>query len=307
MGIRFESKAVLAKIETTVGTDSVPTGAANAVLLKGVEINALNGEAVPREIIRAGYGAMAGWFVGRHVTITARVDLAGAGTAGTVPGYGPLLRACGLAETVTPGTKVDYTPVHSSFESVSIYYNHAGTRHIATGVRGSAKLKFTKRKTPEIEFTLIGLWQSDTSVAMPALTLTAWKDPLPSTKANTTAYTIDGQAVLGSTFELDAGMDCAYRDLLNSEEIIVRDRLPKLTALIEELPLATKNFFAMVGGAAVPITYTHGVGAGKIIDISVPLAQLQPIARQEEDTISMLNIPAIVTLGGPSEFTISVK
>lgn len=306
MGIRFERKAVLAKTETVYGTDSTPTGVANAVLLKNVEINPLNGEAVPREIIRAGYGTMAGWFVGRHVTITARVDLAGSGSAGTAPAYGPLLRACGLAETVSAGVKVDYTPVHSGFESVSIYYNHEGTRHIAAGVRGSAKFRFTKRKTPEIELTLIGLWKSDSSVALPALTTTAWKDPLPSTPANTAAFTIDAQAVQGSSFELDLGMECAYRDLLNSEEIIVRDRKPKLTALIEELPFATKNFFGMVGGAPVPIVYTHGAGAGKIVDINVPLAQLQPIARQEEDTVSMLNIPADITLGSP-ELTLSIK
>lgn len=307
MGIRFERKAVLAKVETTYGTDSIPTGVANAVLLKRASINPLNGEMVPREIIRAGYGTMAGWFVGRHVTMNAVVDLAGSGTAGTAPPYGPYLRACGLAETVSVGVKVDYTPVHASMESVSNYYNHESTRHISAGMRGNGKIRFVKRKTPEIEMDTIGLWKSDTTVALPALTTTAWKDPLPSTPANTPTITLDGMTVLSSSFELDFGMECAYRDLLNSEEIIVKDRKPKLSMLFEEPTLATKNFFAMKGGAPVPLAYVHGVGAGKIIDISAPLIQITEVTRQEEDGVSMLNVTADITLGGGAEFTISVK
>lgn len=306
MGIRFERKAVLAKTETTYGTDAVPTGTTNAVLLKRGTINPLNGEMVPREIIRAGYGTMAGWFVGRHVTMNIAVDLAGSGTAGTAPSYGPLLRACGLAETVSAGVKVDYTPVHSGFESVSKYFNLEGTRHIAAGARGNAKFRFQKRRPPEIEMDLIGMWKSDTSVALPALTTTAWKDPLPSTPANTPTFTVDGQAVLGSSLEIDLGMECAYRDLLNSEEIIVKERKPKLTMLIEELPLATKNFFAMKGGAPVALAYVHGVGAGKIVDIALPLIQVTEVARQEEEGVSMLNISADIILGAP-EMTISIK
>lgn len=306
MGIRFERKAVLAKTETVYGTDSTPSGAANAVLLKNATINPLNGEMVPRDVIRAGYGTLAGWFVARHITMNTRIDLAGAGAAGTAPAFSPFLRACGLAETISAGVKVDYTPVHSGFESVSNYFNQEGTRHIAAGMRGNAKFRFQKRKTPEIELDMIGLWKSDTSVALPALTTTAWKDPLPSTPANTPTFTVDGVAVLGSSLEIDLGMECAYRDLLNSEEIIVKERKPKLTMMIEELPLATKNFFALVGAAPVPLAYVHGVGAGKIVDISVPLIQITGCQRQEEESVSMLNITADIILGAP-EMTISIK
>ncbi len=306
MGIRFERKACLTKIETVYGTDSVPTGAANALLLKNVTINPLEGEAVPREIIRAGFGSMLGFFVGRHVSINARVDLAGAGAAGTVPAYGALLRACGVAETVSAAVKVDYTPVHSGFESVSTYINHESARHIAVGGRGNAKLRFQKRRPPEIEVSMLARWQSDTSVALPALTTTAWKDPQPSTMANTPTFTVDGLAVAGSSFELDLGMQPAFRDLLNKEEIIIRDRKPKITMLIEETPIATKNFFGMVGGAPVPLIYTHGIGAGNIVDIAVPKIQITGVQRQEEDTESMLSITADVILDAP-ELTISIK
>jgi len=304
MAIRFERKAVLAKIEAAYGTDPVPTGAANAVLLKGAEINPLQGERVPRELLRTGYGNLAGWLVGRHVSLTARVELAGSGVAGTPPAYAPLLRACGLAETIAAGVSVTYTRVDSGFESNHVYFNHEGTRHIMAGVRGNARFVFQRNRPPEIAFSLLGLWTSDTAVALPALTTTAWKDPLPSTKANTPTFAIDAQSVVGSSFELDLGMDVAYLERINRQEITVRDRRPKLTALIEELPLATKNFFAMAGGAPVALDYVHGVGAGKICTIAVGAMQVQDVQRQEEETDTMLNISADILAGDP-DFSIA--
>lgn len=304
MAIRFERKAALAKVETVYGTDATPTGAANAVLLKNVEVNPLQGERLPRELLRTGYGNLAGILVGRHVSVTARVDLAGSGVAGTAPAFGPLLRACGLAETVSAGVSVTYSPVNAAFESNSIYFNHEGTRHILTGARGSARLIFQRNRRPEISLSLMGLWQSDSAVAIPALTLTAWKDPLPSTKANTPTFTIDGQAVVGSSLEIDLGVDVAYLERINRQEIQVRDRKPKLTTLIEELAFGTKNFIGMAGQAPVALSYVHGVGAGNICSISVPAMQIQDAPRQEEETDTMLNISADIIVGSP-EFSIA--
>ena len=304
MGIRFERKAVLAKIETTYGTDATPAGNANAVLLKNVEVNPLQGERLPREQLRSGYGNLAGILVGRHVSLTARVDLAGSGTAGTAPAFGPLLRACGLAQTIDTGVSVTYTPVNSGWESNSIYINHEGTRHILTGARGNARFIFARNRRPEISLSLMGLWQSDSAVVFPTQTLTAWKDPQPSTKANTPTFTIDSQAVVASSFELDLGMDCAYLERINRQEIQVRDRKPKLTTLIEELAHGTKNFIGMAGAAPVALSYVHGVGAGYVCSISVGAMQVQDAQRQEEETDTMLNISADIIAGSP-DFSIA--
>lgn len=304
MAIRFERKAVLAKIETSYGEDPTPTGAANAVLLKNVEVNPLQGERLPRELLRVGYGTLAGILVGRHVSLTARVDLAGSGAAGTAPAFGPLLRACGLAQTIDTGVSVTYTPVNSGFESNAIYINHEGTRHILTGARGNARLIFQRNRRPEISFSLMGLWVSDSAVAFPSQTVTAWKDPLPSTKANTPTFEIDEQAVVGSSLEIDLGMDVAYLERINRQEIMVRDRRPKLTTLIEELAIGTKNFMAMAGAAPVELAYVHGVGAGNICSIAVPAMQIQDAPRQEEETDTMLNISADIIAGSP-DFSIA--
>jgi hypothetical protein len=303
MGIRWERKAVLAKLET-VYADGAAVAAGDAVLLKNVDVNTLNGERIPRDVLRLGYGNQAGWLVGRHVTLTARIDLAGSGTAGTAPAFGKLLRMCGVGETVTPGTSVAYASVNSGWESGSLSFAMDGTRSKIAGARGNAKLRFNKNRPPEIELSLIGLWEEDTATAFPTQTLTAWKDPQPSTKANTPTYTIDSQAVAASSLELDFGMDLTYLERINRQEILVRDRRPKLTTLIEELPLGTKNFFAMAGGAPVALSYVHGIGAGNICSIAIAAMQIQDAPRQEEETETMLNLSANILIGAP-DFSIT--
>jgi len=304
MSIRFERKAALLKTEAVYATDPVPTGAANAVLLKRGSFNPLEGEHLPRELLRTGFGSHPGTFVGRHVSFELAVDLAGSGAAGTAPAYGAMLRAAGLAETIAAGVSVTYTPVDTGFESLGAYFNHEDTRHIATGARGNGRLLFQRQRNPELVLNGLGLWQSDTAVAFPALTTAAWRDPLPSTKANTPTFTIDGVPVVASSFELDLGLSVAYRERINQQDVPVRDRRPKIKALIEELPIGTKDFFAMVGGAPVPLQYVHGVGAGHVITIAIGLVQLKQVPRQEEETDTMLNVEGEVTLGSP-EFSIA--
>lgn len=304
MAIRFERKAALLKLESSYGTDPMPTGAANAVLLKRAVFNPLEGEHLERELLRTGYGSHPGTFVGRHVSFELAVDLAGSGAAGTAPAFGPMLRASALGETIVADTSVTYAPVNSSFESVSAYFNHEGTRHIAAGGRGNGRLVFQRNRNPELVMNGLALWTSDSAVAFPALTTTAWKDPQPSTKANTPTFTIDGVSVVASSFELDFGASVRYRERINRQDIPVDDRRPTFKALIEELPLGTKNFFAMKGGATVAIQYVHGVGAGKVFTINIGAAQVKEVPRQEEETDTMLAIEGSVTLGSP-EFSIA--
>ena len=306
MGIRFERKVVLAKIETTYGTDSTPTGGANAVLLRNVDVDIAQGERLPRDILRTGMGQVAMFLIGRRVTLTCTVDLAGAGAAGTAPAYGPLLRSCALAETIVTDTKVDYTPIDAAFESCTIYFNLEGTRTKMVGVRGSAKIATPQGKLPTIVFQLTGLWVSDTAVAYPALTLTGWIDPLPVTKANTPTFTLDSQAVIASAFELDLGVSVVYRERINLKEINVQDRLPQLTTSFEELAIGTKNFFAMMGGASIALDLVHGITAGNIVEITSSLLQVLDVKRAEDQKVAMLNLSGNLRIGSP-DFTISVK
>lgn len=100
MALYFRKKTLLAKIESTYGTDPTPTGAANAILTKNLQIQLMQGNTVNRDVDRPTLGNDLTYHVAPYTKLSFDVELAGSGTAGTAPAYAPLLKACGFAETV---------------------------------------------------------------------------------------------------------------------------------------------------------------------------------------------------------------
>ena len=65
----------------------------------------------PLSPIRAYFGNSEQLPAGIHSELDFEVELAGSGAAGTAPAWGPLIRACGMSETITAATDVKYAPV----------------------------------------------------------------------------------------------------------------------------------------------------------------------------------------------------
>jgi len=119
MPLLSRKRLILAKTETTYGTDPTPTGATNAILVRNLEITPLQADTVTRDLIRPYLGNSDQLLAQTRVEVTFEVELAGSGAAGTAPAYGAVLKACGLSETVVATTSVTYAPVSSSFSSVT--------------------------------------------------------------------------------------------------------------------------------------------------------------------------------------------
>jgi hypothetical protein len=136
MPLLSRKRLILAKIESTYATDSTPDGTF-AILVRNLEITPLESETVSRDLIRPYLGASDQLLAQTRVSITFEVEMAGSGAAGTAPAYGPLLKACGLSETIVISTSVTYAPVSSAFSSASIYMNNDGILHKITGARGT--------------------------------------------------------------------------------------------------------------------------------------------------------------------------
>ena len=93
-------RTILAKIEGTYGTDPTPTGSANAILCRNLNVTPMETDQASRDLIRAYLGNYENLPAAIHAMVEFEVEIAGAGTAGTAPGYGPLLRACGFDENL---------------------------------------------------------------------------------------------------------------------------------------------------------------------------------------------------------------
>lgn len=279
MPLLARRKLILARIETAYGTDSVPTGALNAILAKKIKIDPMLGEDVSRELDQPFMGAQPTIPTGLHAKVTFEVELEPSGTAGTAPAWGVLLRGCAMAQTIAAGVSVTYNPVTEAHESLSIYVWHDGVRYVLLGARGSVKFMISAQAIPVMEFTFTGLWQVATDTALPAPTYTAFRTPIVASRANTPVFSVAGASTLTlKDFALDLGNDVQNRFLIGSsvDQVIIVDRAPALEMTIEAEPVATFNPYALAQAQTqVAVVLQHGVTAGRRATLNLPRLQMQ--------------------------------
>ena len=275
MPIKWKSKVILAKIESAYGVDPTPTGAANAMLMTGVELSPMEGEDVSRDLEFPYLAAQGMIPVGLRVRLRGKVELAPSGAAGTAPAWGPLLRACGVAETIVTDTSVTYEPITDSMESVAIHFWIGGTQHKMLGVRGDATLRFTAQGLPYIEFDLTGLYTEPAEATPATPTLTGFQTPLVVTDTNTPTFTVDdgGGAVslVMREFQMALGNQVEPRLLVRSESIIIPDRAEAVTVHVEAVPVSTFNPYALASAQTpVEVVLVHGTDAGAVATLDLP-------------------------------------
>lgn len=272
--IKFKSKTILAKVETTYGVDPTPTGAANAVLMTDVQLQPMEGDDVSRNLEQPWLGAQEMIPTAVRAVLTGSVELVGGAAAGTAPAWGPLLRACAVAEVVTAGSKVEYTPISDNQESVAIYFGIGPSRHVLLGCRGTAVVTVNAQGIPVIRFTLTGLFSVPADAAAPTVDLSTWQAPQVATSTNTPTFTIGGTAFVLRSFEFDLGNDVQPRMLIGAERIVIVDRAEAITATVEAQPYASYNPFQIAQNRTKQaLALTHGTVVGKRVGLTVATAQ----------------------------------
>lgn len=279
----WKSKTILAKIETTYGTDPNPTGAANAILAMDVTFKPMQGQVIQRNIETTYFGAKPFVVQGIYSQISFSVDLVGSGTAGTAPAWGPLLRACKAAEVITAGTKVEYTPITDNPESVGLYFDVDGIKQVMLGCRGTAVFTVDINGNPRIQFTLSGLFAPASDAVKPTPNYSAWKAPQAVSMANTPTFTIGGTSFVMRSFELDLAVQVEPRMLVGFEGILDTNCDERLKVTVEAVAMATYNPTQVArDGTPKAIQLVHGTASGKIVTFDVPSAQQLPIEDYQE-------------------------
>lgn len=310
MTLLTRKRTLLAKIESSYGVDSTPTGAANAMLVQNMEITPLTVESQARDLIRTYIGNsqdIVGAFYG---SISFEVEVAGAGAAGTAPKYGPLLRACGLAEVINAGVSVVYTPVSTGFESVVQYFNIDGVLHKLLGGRGTLSLKCANRQVPKFVFNLMGLFVTPTDTAAPTPDYSGYILPLAFNKANTPTFTLHGiSGTVLRTLSIDLGNKVSYRNLVNSEAVLLTDRNAAGNIEIEATTIATKNWWTAARDASTgAMQLVHGTVAGNIVQIDAPAVQITAPTYGDFEGGAMMNAGIKLNpSSGNDELTITIK
>jgi hypothetical protein len=308
MPLLSRKRLILAKTETTYGTDSSPTGAANAILVRNLEITPLQADTVTRDLIRPYLGNSDQLLAQTRVEVTFEVELAGSGAAGTAPAYGAVLKACGLSETVVATTSVTYAPVSASFSSVTIYFHNDGIRHKVTGCRGTFELSAEVGQIPTISFTMTGIYNAPTDEALASPTYANQAAPLIFKNGNTSNFSIFSYSGCLQSLSFQIANEVVYRELVGcTKESLIVNRAPAGDVVIEAPTITAKDFFAIATGSSTgSISFQHGATAGNIVTFTTGQSDIANPSYSDQDGIQMLNLPyvAVPTSAGNDELSL---
>jgi hypothetical protein len=296
MSRNVRDTVIIAKTETTYGVNAAGTGAANAMLCSEPRITPLVAQNVDRALVRPYFGGSEQLVGTRYVRCEFEVELAGSGTAGTAPAWGPLLRACAFAEVATPGTRVDYTPITNAQESVTIDYFVAAARHRLLGARGNVKIGLASGDRPLMMFTFQGLDGGIATDTPTGVSFAAFRTPLVVTDQNSGDVTFGGAvsptgapAITGGTAykslgieDLDLGNEVNFTPLLGGESIDVTDRALE-GAIKLDLTAAEEATFRddVLAATLRAVSLQHGTAAGNRLIVHMPSVQLFDWSKEE--------------------------
>ncbi|KAG0759668.1 hypothetical protein G6F22_019309 [Rhizopus arrhizus] len=121
---------LLAKIQTAPGADPIPTGAADAMLVRNLTPTPLSAEFVDRELLRPYMGNAGQIATTQYSQLEFEVELAGAGEAGKSPAWGACLQLRADRLALLPGWPVP----QDSGRSRHRFQRHDGQGHSRTEV-----------------------------------------------------------------------------------------------------------------------------------------------------------------------------
>lgn len=311
MPLSTRRDAITAKIETTYGVDAAPTGAANAMLVRGLTVSPMNMATVDRALIRPYFGRSEQLPGAINAALEFEVELAGSGAAGTAPAWGPLLRACGFAETLTASTRADYLPRSTGFESATIYCYRDAVLHKLTGARGTVSVSLPNQGIPVLKFKFTGKFVAVSDATLTGASFAGWQKPALVNGTNTTPFTLHGFTPVAASLDIDVANSIVYRDLIGgAQEVLITDRAPQGSATIEATTVAAKNWWSSIQAASTgSLAVQHGQSAGNIVEISAPAVQLVSPSYSEQDNVTMLQLGLQLVPGsaGNDELKITVR
>jgi hypothetical protein len=305
-------KFLVAKVETTYGTDATPVGGTDAIQVTNLEITPIESDNVQPASYQGFIGASSRSVLvaNKRVSLTCEVELAGSGTAGTAPAFGSLLQACGLSETLVATTSVTYAGISSTFKSVSIYCFYDGTRHKITGARGTVTFNMTAGQFPTASFQLIGIYSTPDATALSgSFTVTKQAPALEVNDTNVTTATFHGVTTARiESIDLALNNALIYKETAQSQEVIITDRSAGGTCVIEAPAIGTTDYFTKaVGTTTAASSIVIGATGGNITTLSIPQTDLTGCTYGDTNGVISLSMPylAIPTSAGNNELTLA--
>jgi hypothetical protein len=288
-------EVILAKIETTYGTDSVPVEATDAMLVENVSWSNEGLRMNERPAVRQNIGMLQHVFGGRLMSVSFDVEMKGSGGAvDAPPEFGPLLRACGFGETINAASDVQYAPVSTGHESITLYYFQDGIRYTLLGCRGNVSFNLETGAIGKMSFTFSGHIGTITDVALPSSP--AYDSHVPPPLINV-PFTIGGfSAVINAlTFDLsntiatppDISATDGYAEIQITQRDVQGSYDPESELIADDDPHGD-----LTSDAAQAITTgVIGTGTGERFQVDMPAVYYRDISPGDRDGIRTYDLP----------------
>lgn len=310
----FRSRAMLLKLETTEGVDSVPTAALNAFQLFDGS-SGVAGDVVERQLDRPFFthdpfvvANPRAFTQGGFEIVPPAVP--GDATAG-IAAVDALLRIGGMARTFVAGPPgiTRYNPISSGIPSATAYWYHGGTHKQILGARAAlSSIEMAIGNYLRGQLRVEGNYVDVTETTVSGLDYTAFATPrVCSTESMT--LTLDTYNCEGKSLSIDFGTE--QRTIEHTEARINRitDRRATFSARLYRPALASFNpWTRWRAGTIVPIVAQHLETDGRRTDLIVR-GQIEGINEVEIDGDLGLEITGrcIASSTGGDEFLIEFR
>ena len=306
------SKVILVKIETTEGTDAVPTTAANALRVLNYQPSFMDADGKVRAIEKQYFGADKTFLTAFKRGATFDMEMHGAGSATGIVPWATMLRLAGYGAGAVGASSVVYSPITAGWASGTHYGYIDDLLLISQGGRANLQFKIEDDEFPLFTFTFLGAPPPGlaSQVVPGAAAITGYVDPVLSSTENTT-FSLGAFSPGLRRWEMNANVDLQYRSLIGPKDRInARNRAWSGTVLMEIPDLTQKDYFqAIRPGTILPAQCVQGVTTGNIVQIDAQLQINGNVELSEEGGKLMGSFPvgAIPSSAGNDEVIFTTK
>lgn len=194
--------------------------------------------------------------------------------------------------TIVCQTGVEYSPISSLIESLTLYCNVDGVLHKMIGGRGSVELVINVKQIPVLRFSFTGLYSTPTDT--PALTadFSSFKTPLIANTQNTPGFSLHGFSANLESANFNLANDVQYVSLIGDESVKILDRKPAGSLVFEAPTITEKDYFTIAAETTLgALSLAHGVKAGQKVTLSAPKVNLGNPTYQDSNGTQMLSVP----------------
>lgn len=300
----IEVKAVLAKIESTYGTDATPSSGSDEIqVMENFWTNITIDHLQDNELdgMGTGFGRPGGespQSTGQFANFNLTLPIKGLGSAfssSNVPELDVLLRASGLNQSIdtTSGSEtINYTPQNSGFESASIYLYTGNKEYKLVGCLATVEFIFNAGEIPQASFDITGLVSAINEAGVPG-SLSYPGGSIAPPVVTSAGFTIDGNDPDDFTsFSVDLQTEIAERPGGNASDghagYWFADMDPVAEADYEVFALSTHDPYTLRDNGTEFAWDLGTLGSTQYnqIDISGPAGRINNVSHNERNGLA---------------------